>query len=303
MSGAIANRQGPLAGIAFMVASGLCFIAVNAIVKWLGPRLPPAEAAFLRYALGLVFILPLLPQVLREGLPRPVLGMAALRGGLHAIGVMLWFYAMTRIPIADVTAINFLSPVFVSIGAALFLGERLAMRRIAAVLAGLIGALVILRPGLREVSAGDLAMVTATVAFSASYLLAKRLTDLLSPVAVLVLMSLGVTTGLAPFALAHWVAPTLDELGWLFVVAAFATLGHYFVTRAFAAAPLAVTQPASFLQLVWATILGVSVFSEPIDGWTILGGTIIVGATSYISWREALVRGRALTPPEAATKL
>ncbi len=90
---------------------------------------------------------------------------------------MLWFYAMQRIPIAEVTAIGYTSPIFVTIGAALFLGEPLAFRRIAAVLVAFAGAVIILRPGLQEISAGQLAQLGAAPLFAASYLMAKSFTS------------------------------------------------------------------------------------------------------------------------------
>jgi len=217
--------------------------------------------------------------------------------------VILWFFAMARIPIADVTAMNYLAPIYISIGAALFLGERLAARRIAAILVALMGALVILRPGFRELSTGHLAMLFTAPAFAVSYLMAKRLTSEISPLAVVGLLSVGVTIGLAPFAAVVWVPPTPAQLAWLLLVAFFATAGHYSMTRAFEAAPLAVSQPVTFLQLVWATLLGIFLFGEAFDPWVVLGGSMVVGAVSFISWRESVLRRRAATPPDAATKL
>jgi len=112
-----------------------------------------------------------------------------------------------------------------------------------------------------------------------------------------------VTLGLAPFALAVWVTPTWGEIGMLFGVACFATAGHYSMTLAFAAAPLTVTQPVTFLQLVWATALGALVFAEPVDIWVVSGGGVILAAVSFITWREAVLKRRAITPPEVATKV
>jgi drug/metabolite transporter (DMT)-like permease len=108
---------------------------------------------------------------------------------------------------------------------------------------------------------------------------------------------------LAPFAFAVWVTPTPMQLFWFFLVALFATAGHFSMTMAFRAAPLTVTQPVTFLQLVWATLLGWLVFGEAIDGWVVLGGTMIVGAVVFISWREAMLKRRLRTPPVEATKM
>lgn len=286
-----------------MLVTGLCFVAVTAIVKYMGPRMPPAEAAFLRYALGLVFLVPMLPAVRAAHLTARQWRLFTFRGMFHSFGVILWFFAMTRIPIAEVTAMNYLAPVYVSIGAAVFLGEKLAARRIAAIVVALIGTSVILRPGFREVEPGHIAMLFCAVTFAGSYLLAKILADEAKPAVVVFMLSIFVTLGLAPFALADWVTPTWGDLGLLFLVACFATSGHYTMTMAFAAAPVTVTQPVTFLQLVWAVALGALLFGEPVDIWVIMGGTLILASVTFITWREAVLKQRPITPPTPATKL
>ena len=298
-----ASPARPVLGIFWMLVTGLCFVAVTAIVKYMGDGIPPAEAAFLRYLLGLVFLVPMLPALREARLTGRQWRLFTLRGAFHTGGVILWFYAMTRIPIAEVTAMNYLAPVYVSIGAALFLGERLALRRIAAIGVALIGTAVILRPGFRDVAPGHIAMLFCAVSFAGSYLLAKIMADEAKPAVVVAMLSIVVTICLAPFALAQWVWPSATELGLLFLVACFATAGHYTMTMAFAAAPVTVTQPVTFLQLVWAVLLGAIVFAEPVDIWVILGGVLILSAVSFITWREAVLKRRPMTPPSPATKL
>ena len=286
-----------------MLVTGLCFIAVTALVKYIGPRLPPVEMAFLRYLLGLVFLLPVIGALRETRLSARQWRLFTLRGAMHGVGVMLWFYAMVRIPIADVTAMNYLAPVYVTIGAALFLGEKLAFRRIAAVLAALIGALIILRPGFREVSSGHFAMLGAALTFGGSYLTAKVMADEVKPSVVVAMLSIFVTIVLAPFALMEWVTPTLTDLALLFAVACFAVGGHYTMTLAFAAAPLTVTQPVTFTQLVWAVLLGFLVFDEAVDVWVVTGGVVILASVVFITWREAAVKRHGTTPVVNATKV
>lgn len=286
-----------------MLATGLCFVAVNGIVRSLEGAVPAAQAAFIRFAFGLLFVGPLVIPALRTGFSRRLWQLLTVRGGLHVLATVAWFYAMSRITVAEVTAIGFLNPIIVTICAALFLGEKLASRRIAAVAVALMGALVVLRPGLRELDPGHLSQVLAAVAFGLSYLIAKQLSDRVPAAVVVAMMSLTVSVGLAPLAIAQWVPPTMGQLGWLALVAVFATLGHYTMTRAFAAAPLTVTQPVTFLQLIWASLVGVLVFHEPLDPWVILGGGLMIGAISYITWREARIRARTVTPPVSATKV
>lgn len=293
----------PVAGIFWMLLTGIFFVAVTALVKYLGPRVPPAEAAFLRYLLGLVFLLPMLRPILNSHLSRRQWTLFSLRGLLHAGGVMLWFFSMTQIPLAEVTAMNYLAPVYVTILAAIFLGEKLAARRIAAVLFALLGAAIILRPGFREISPGHIAMFFAALVFGGSYILAKVLADQVNAAVVVSMLSIWVTIGLAPFAWAVWVTPTWTEIGILFCVACFATAGHYTMTLAFAAAPVTVTQPVTFLQLVWATALGAVVFNEAVDIWVVFGGALILCSVTFITWREAVLKRRAITPPTPATKV
>jgi drug/metabolite transporter (DMT)-like permease len=295
--------QRPLVGVLWMLSSGLAFVAVTGIVRYLGTDLPAAQSAFIRFAWGVVFLLPMLGALWRAGLPSVVRVPVLWRGAVHTLAVILWFYAMARIPVAEVTAIGYLNPVIVTLGAAVLFGEKLATRRLVAIGLAIVGALIVLRPGLREITPGHYAQLGAAVSFAGSYLLAKRLSGLIPPAQVVALLSLTVTLGLLPFALLVWVPVTMAQLAWLALVAAFATYAHYAMTRAFTEAPIAVTQPVTFMQLVWATMLGTLVFGEAVDPFVIAGGGLIIGAVSYITWREARIRKAGVTPSSNAGKL
>lgn len=294
------TQNNPLRGALFMALTGLNFLAVTAIVKIIGAELPAAESAFIRYALGLVFFIPMLRPLLAIRLTRTEWALFSLRGLAHTLAVILWFYAMARIPMADVTAMNYMTPIYITLGAALFLGEKLAFRRILAVGMAFGGVLIILRPGLRDISDGHIAMLGTAFFFAVSYLIAKRMSNTLSPTVVVAMLSITVTIGLAPFAAAVWVPPTLAQIGWLFLVACFATTAHYTMTLAFQAAPMTVTQPVTFLQLLWATLVGALFFAEPVDTWVVVGGLVILASVSFITWREAVLKRRA-TPPQTIT--
>ncbi|WP_246020211.1 DMT family transporter [Aliigemmobacter aestuarii] len=293
----------PLVGVLWMLASGLSFVGVTGIVRYLGTDLPAAQSAFLRFAFGVVFLLPSLLPLIGRGFAPGAMRLFTLRGVVHTAAVVAWFYAMARIPVAEVTAIGYLNPVLVTLGAALFFGEKLALRRIMAVVVAILGALIVLRPGVREVTDGHMAQVAAAFFFAGSYLFAKRLSQMESAGTVVAMMSLFVTLGLLPFAIWVWVPVSPAQLGWLALVAAFATSGHYCMTRAFTAAPLTVTQPVTFLQLVWATLLGALAFGEAVDPFVLLGGAVIIAAVSYITWREASLKRRAITPAVGETKV
>ena len=295
------GQNQPVTGVIWMVLTGLNFVAVTAIVKHIGNDIPAAQSAFLRYFLGLVFLIPMIRPILAAHLTKRQLKLFAARGVVHTIAVILWFFAMARIPIADVTAMNYLSPVYVTLGAALVLKEALPPRRLAAVIIALVGAIVILRPGFREIDQGHIAMLGTALMFAAGYLIAKQLSGEVSAAVVVGMLSITVTIGLAPFAWAVWVPVAWSDIGWLFLVACFATAGHYTMTLAFAAAPLTVTQPVTFLQLIWAVAMGALVFNEPVDGWVVFGGAIIMASISFITWREALAK-RRITPTAHQTK-
>lgn len=292
----------PIKGVFWMIITGVLFVGVTALVKTLGTRIPAPEAAFLRYAFGLILLIPMIRPMMRARLTQRQWVFFTWRGVAHTVGVALWFFSMGRIPIADVTALNYLTPVYVTLGAALFLGEKLALRRILAVVAALIGALIILRPGFREVGGGHLAMLAAAVVLAMSYLIAKRMADETGAAVTVTMLSLTVTIGLAPLAMMNWVTPTIWEAATLFGVAVLATAGHYTMSIALAAAPLTVTQPIGFLQLVWAVLLGWLVFEEGLDGWVILGGVVIISAISFMTWREAVLKRRLRTPVVPETK-
>ena len=293
----------PMVAISWMFLTGLLFVGVTAVVKHVGTDLPPAESAFLRYITGLIFVIPLFRLIKKANLSKKELFFFAWRGLVHSIGVILWFYAMAMLPMAEVTAMGYLSPIYVTIGAALFLGERFAMLRILAIFAAILGVLIILRPGFREISFGHISMLLNGILFAISYLIAKLMADKVDPLVVVGMLSIFVTIGLAPWAFWVWVTPTLSQLGWTFLIAIFATLGHYTMTLALRAAPISVTQPITFLQIVWSVIMGVLVFNEGFDKWVVLGALIIVFSISFIMWREERVRRKKITPTYPANKL
>jgi drug/metabolite transporter (DMT)-like permease len=301
-SAATPTRDRTLVGIGWMLITTLLFVCVTGIVRHLGSDIPAVEAAFIRYGLGLILILPAFRPLIRKWPSGTAMRRFVLRGVVHGGGVMLWFYAMARIPIAEVTALGYIAPIFVTLGAAIFFGETLHLRRVMAVAIGFLGAMVIVRPGFQEISSGQFAQLATAPLFACSYLLAKGLTREFGSGVIVGMLSLFCTLTLLPGAILQWRDPTLEEVGWLGLTAVFATTGHYTLTRAFEAAPLTVTQPIGFLQLVWAALLGVLVFGEPLDPFVFLGGGMVVAAATYISHREARAARRMRTPPALATK-
>ena len=286
------KKTAPYAGVFWMFVTGVLFVGVTVLVKINGTRIPAAEAAFLRYILGFAFLIPMLLKTRITRNSARLWGLFTIRGFAHTCGIIGWFYAMANISIAEVTALSYLSPIFVTLGAAVFLGEELALRRILAVMTALLGSLIILRPGFRTLDPAHYGMMVTAVFFAVSYLLGKYLSEDNSPALLVIMLSFFVSIGLAPVAWSVWIPPTLNEVVILGGVALLATTGHYTMTLAFSAAPITVTQPVSFLQLVWAVLIGALFFGEGFDFWVVLGGGIIMGSVVFIAWREAVLERR-----------
>ena len=283
----LSPKHNYLAGCLWMVSGGLLFVAVAVMVRHLGSDLPAVEAAFIRYMFGLLILTPVFLRMQWHRVRGANLKFYALRGAAHGAAVMLWFFAMARIPISEVTAIGYTTPIFTVMGAVLIFRERIHMRRIIAIIIGFIGILIILRPGFTTIEIGSLAQLVAAPCFAISFLFAKKLTNTENSSDTLVMLSIFCTLALMPGAIYLWKTPTINELGWLALIAVFATAGHYAITKSIANAPLTITQPFSFLQLIWAIIFGYLIFDEVPDIWVCTGAVIIVAAISYMSHREA----------------
>ena len=284
------QQNNPLA-VFFMVLTGACMVAVMVNLRYLDESLPSVQVAFIRYLFGLAIIFPFAIHELKlRNLEIPIIK-HGIRGTLHGFGVVLWFYSVSQIPLSDVTAISYLTPIFTTIGAIIVFKERLTKQRSLAILTAITGAILILKPGFEVISAGILAQLLSTLLLATSYLITKNLTKTEGIFLIVLMLNLFATLTLLPFALLSWVTPSVHDLGLLLAIAILASFGHYFVTTAVALAPLSVTQPVIFLQLIWATLIGLLIFGEPIDFLIIMGGGFIVLAITQIAYSEKKTKG------------
>jgi drug/metabolite transporter (DMT)-like permease len=281
-------------GILWMVITTILFVGVTATVRYLEGEVPAPQAAFLRYAIGTLMLAPSLITLTKFKPNRSLFNKFVLRGFVHSIGVTLWFYAMSVMPVAEVTAIGFLTYIFVSIGASIFLKEKLHKHRLSAILISFIGALIILRPGFKVIESGQLGMLIATMVFTASYLIAKVVSKERTSSEIVAMLSIFTTIFLIPSAIYSWEPLSLEALLILSFTALIATLGHITMTKAIKAAPMVVTQPVLFLQLVWASMVGLFIFDEEFDLFVIIGGTVIMLCVCYVSYREHIL-GKKIT--------
>jgi drug/metabolite transporter (DMT)-like permease len=273
-------------GILWMVLTTILFVAVTATVRFLEGEVPAPQAAFLRYLIGTLLLTPALVTLIKVKPEKALMNKFILRGLVHSIGVTMWFYAMSVMPVAEVTAIGFLTYIFVSVGASIFLKEKLHKHRLSAILISFIGALIILRPGFKEIGNGQIGMLIATIVFTASYLIAKIVSKERSSSEIVAMLSIFTTIFLFPSAIYVWEPLSIKAFLVLTLTAVIATVGHITMTKAIKLAPMVTTQPILFLQLVWASMVGFFLFDENVDPFVIIGGTIIMICVCYVAYRE-----------------
>jgi len=295
-------------GLVWTSAAGFFFSLLNALMRSLTLHLDPFQAQFLRYFCGLLV---LLPVVWHGGwaayLPRQIGGQFA-RGALHTLGLCLWFTALPRIPLADMTAIGFTTPLFIMIGAYLVFREPMRWERWAATLVGFVGVLIVVGPKMSAGAGGGayhLLMLASAPAFAASFLLTKALTRYETAGVILVWQSISVSVFSLPLALWHWQDLSAWQWAAFMLCGMLGSAGHYCLTRSFAAADISATQSAKFLDLVWSAALGWLLFADLPSQTTVIGGVLICAATIWVARRESrgpragAAAGTAATSPDA----
>jgi drug/metabolite transporter (DMT)-like permease len=277
------------AALGWMVVSSLLFAIVMASVRLFLSDLPPVQTAFLRYLVGICLLLPFVvgsvPQLWRS----PVRGALATRGLLHGVAVSLWFYSIQQIPLADVNAILNLGPVWATIGAAVFLGEKLRLRRVTAILISFAGAMIIIRPGFTEIGAGIMAVMCTAAFFAFSDLIAKQLKAQHDD--RFIILSLSVTIALVTLvpAMLVWQPVSLVNGFGILVIGTAATLGHVTLMRSFSG-PMWAAQAGKYIQLLFVILFGITLFEEIPTISTLSGALVVLLGVSYIAMREGRQR-------------
>lgn len=285
------RRNDPLAGALWMLVSCALIAAVATLGRYAtNAGVPPLQVVFLRLLFALITMLPLLiwrgPSLLRTTqiktyMVRVVIGLSAMT---------TWFIGLSLVPVGEVTAISFLSPLFATIFAVFFLGEVVRIRRWIATIVGFLGALVILRPGMTEISLGVWLVIFSAIAMGLSTMYIKRLTDGDDPDKVVFLSTILMTPITLLPALYVWEWPDPGLWPYLALFGPIATVGHICLARAFAATEASFVMGFDFARLPFAVLYGYLLFGEIIDVWTWVGAGIIFAASVYIARREAFLR-------------
>ena len=274
-------------GILWMLLSVTAFTGVLIIGRHVTQDMHPFEALFLRSIFMIAFMLPWLARRGLGAMRTGRIGAYALRGVLAATNMTLLFFAVSLIPVADLTAIVFIRPMFVAVLAMLILGEMVGPRAWIAILVGFAGAMVVVRPGFAEVNAGALLALASAATAALTFVLVKNLTRTEAPDVIAFYQPVFVLPIAGIATLFVWTAPTEWDLFWCAGLGFLAVVTHRAMNRAFAATDLTLLQPLDFLRLPIAALLGFLAFGEVPDLFVWVGGAVIFAASIYGSRRRA----------------
>jgi len=286
------QRNRNLAGIMLAAVSSLLVILLGVLGKKLGGEMSPFVVVFLYSLFSFALFL---PAAFRGGGLRRVSSrvpaMQAVRAGLFAAALIVWFWALPKVPFADLTAIGYASSLFTLVGAILFLGEASVLWRWLALSVGFAGMLVVLKPGYQEITGPMLAVVVVSACMAAARLCNKIVTRVDSPVVLVFWHNTLTMLFTLPTAWLFWEQPSLEQWLWLAALGLIGTVQQLIGAWSIKLADFGVIEPVNFLKLVWAALLGFVFFAEVPTVSTILGGVIIIGAVIYIAQR-----GRRVAP-------
>ena len=247
----------------------------------------PFEIAFFRNFFGIIAMIPFFMRIGFKELRTQRLKLHIGRGCIHSASMITWFWALTVIPLADATALSFMIPVFASIGAIFIMREPSQASRWISIVIGFIGMIVILRPGFADISFGTWLVLGGTVLVAITKLMTKSLARTESPATIVAYMSLILTLVSFCFALSVWTWPTLEMWLWFIAMGAMGSVAHVLQAHSYKEGDVTLVEPVGFLRLVWAALIGFTIFGEVPQIWSWLGGGIIMVGVLMLIRTEA----------------
>jgi drug/metabolite transporter (DMT)-like permease len=269
----------------FGMVLSLSFLAIAA--RELAPRHNPMELQVVRHGMSLLI---LAPFVIRAGLrsfQTTNLKLQLFRNVSHFAATIGWYTAVTLLPLAEVFAIEFTTPVWVAVLAVMFLGEKMNVGRVVALVLGIAGILVILRPGFNDVGPGTWMMVATAFGFAIANACTKGLTRTDSVLTVLLWMSMLQGLMAVVGASFDWSAPTVDEIPWLIVIGVTGLGAHYSLAKALTLADVSLVNPVDFLRLPLIAVVGFLAYGEGVDVLVLVGAGMIFLGNYYSIRRES----------------
>jgi drug/metabolite transporter (DMT)-like permease len=282
------NLQTPQAKAIILNISSIVLFSIMVIfIRKASESLHILEVVFFRNLLALIVMLPIIKSIGLAAIKMNNPRLFFMRGFIGAIGMIAGFTCLTLIPLAQATAISFSQPLFITIGATIFLGEIIKARRIAAIIVGIIGMLIIVQPGFNTLSFGIMLAIISALALSVNALIVKKLTLTDTPHAIIIWMVIMLIPITLIPAIPVWEWPSLEAWIYLWGIAILGTLAHFSWTKSYAIAEITSLEPIGFIKLPIMALLGWMIFAEIPGTWTWVGGLIIFMSTIYISHREA----------------
>ncbi len=275
-----------LRAVAWMGGTLVSFVLMAVAGRELSATFDTFEILAYRSMVGLVVVTALLAPSGFAAVRTSQFGLHLVRNSVHFVGQFGWFYGIALIPLAEVVAIEFTVPIWAALLAVIMLGERMTAAKVAALILGTAGMLLILRPGMRVVDPAALVVLVGALGFSMSHVLTKRLTRRDAPLAILFYMTvLQLPMGLLP-ALDDLTLPSLVHGPWLVMVGITALSAHYCMARAFALADATVVVPMDFLRLPLIAVVGYLFYREGLDPLLFAGALLMLGG-NYVNVRAA----------------
>ena len=266
-----------------MSVAAVAYVASLAIGKSVAPEVHVFQIVFFRNVFALVFMLPWLLRLGRAALRTRQLSRHILRGALSSINATLLFAAITMLPLADMSAINFLQPIIGAVIAALFLGEVAGGKRWLAIAAGFIGALIVIRPGFGDLNWGILLALGSTLTGAVVSVLIKTMVRTDRPDTIAVWLFITQTAFLAVPTAIVWVTPRLEVMLLFVAIGLISVILQRTYNRGIQAADISIAMPFNFTRLVWAALLGWIVFGEFPETWIWIGGTVIFLSSLWLT--------------------
>jgi len=277
-------------GMLLGLVAAASFTLLHTSVRYASRELHVFEITFFRYFIAVFFMLPGLIGSRFAVLKTRRLHLLLIRCVMLMISMLGLFSALSMSPIAMVTALSFISPVFASVVAILFLRERSTPSRWLAVAGGIAGMLLIVRPGVVPISLGPLFAICGAVAWAVSIIVIKLMSTTESSTTQVTYMSIIVAPLTFLLAIWVWEWPSLRMVPVLVFMAVIATVGQFAYTKSFKYAEATALMPLDFTRLVWASLTGLLLFGEVPDLWSWVGGTVIFLSAAYITFHEAAGR-------------
>ena len=270
-----------------MLLAAFGFSIMNVLIRWTSADLHPFQIAFFRNLFGLVFMLPWLIRLGYRNYKTERMGLFVVRAMLGLFSMFCFFWGISVLPLAKAVALSFTVPLFVTIGAALFLKEDVNWRRWIAVLVGFIGTIIILRPSVDGDLVASLVVVASSVTMAASVLIIKSLSRTEDANVIVMYMVLLMTPLSLPVAMSVWQWPTMETWLLVMLMGFLGSFAHLMFTHSLKMSDVTIVMPFDFARLPFIIVLAWIVFDQAVDQWTIVGAGIVFSSGIYIARREA----------------